>query len=45
MIPHERISPSARNLRNASARMPDTPFFQGEFGFCCLERSKELGMA
>jgi len=44
MVARERMSPSARKLRDAYARTPDAPFFQREFGYYCLERWKEQGM-
>ncbi|MGD1002689.1 MAG: uroporphyrinogen decarboxylase family protein [Candidatus Brocadiia bacterium] len=44
LLPRERMSPSARKLRDTYARKPDAPFLQREFGFFCLERWKEQGM-
>ncbi len=44
LLPRERMSLSARKLRDTYARKPDAPFFQREFGFFCLERWKEQGM-
>lgn len=44
MVPRERMSPSARKLRDAYACKPDAPFFQREFGYYCLERWKAQGM-
>jgi uroporphyrinogen decarboxylase len=44
LLPRERMSLSARKLRDTYARKPDAPFLQREFGFFCLERWKEQGM-
>ena len=44
MVPSERMTPSARKLRDAYARVPGAPLFKREFGFYCLERWKEQGM-
>ena len=44
LLPREKMSPSARKLRDTYARKPDAPFFQREFGYYCLERWKEQGM-
>jgi len=44
MVPRDAMTPSARKLRDAYARVPDAPLFQREFGYYCLERWYEQGM-
>ncbi len=44
MVPRERMTPSARLLRDTYARVPGVRLFRREFGFFCLERWKEQGM-
>jgi hypothetical protein len=44
MVPRERMTPSARKLRDTYAQTPGIPFFRREFGFYSLERWKEQGM-
>lgn len=44
MLPCDKMTPSARKLRDAYARIPGAPLFKREFGFYCLERWKEQGM-
>ena len=44
MVPRERMTPSARKLRDTYAQTPGIPFFKREFGFYSLERWKEQGM-
>jgi len=43
-VPREKMSPSARKLRDFYARVPDAPLFQKEFGYYCLERWYEQGL-
>jgi hypothetical protein len=44
MVPREKMSPSARKLRDTYARVPNASLFQREFGYYCLERWGEQGM-
>ena len=44
MLPREKMTASARKLRDTYARTPCEPLFRREFGFYCLERWKEQGM-
>ncbi len=44
MVPREKMTPSARKLRDTYARVPGVPLFRREFGFYCLERWQEQGM-
>ena len=44
MVPREKMSESARKLRDTYARAPGAPLFKREFGFYCIERWKEQGM-
>ena len=44
MVPRERMTESARKLRDTYAITPGIPLFRREFGFYCLERWKEQGM-
>jgi len=44
LVPRDQMTPSARKLRDAYARVPGAPLFRTEFGFYCLERWKEQGM-
>lgn len=44
MLPREKMSPGARKLRDAYARVPGAPLYRREFGFYSLERWKEQGM-
>lgn len=43
-VPRDRMTPAARKLRDAYARVPGAPLVRREFGFYCLERWKEQGM-
>jgi len=44
MVPREKMSLSARKLRDTYAITPGAPLFRKEFGFFSLERWKEQGM-
>lgn len=44
LVPRERMTPSARKLRDTYAKTPGIPLFRREFGFYSLERWKEQGM-
>lgn len=44
MVPREKMTESARKLRDTYAITPEAPLFKGEFGYYCLERWKEQGM-
>ena len=44
MVQRDRMTPSARKLRDTYACVPGAPLFKREFGFYCLERWKEQGM-
>lgn len=44
MVPRDAMTPGARKLRDAYARVPDAALFQREFGYYCLERWFEQGM-
>ena len=44
MAPRERMTESARKVRDTYAVVPGAPLFRKEFGFYCLERWKEQGM-
>jgi len=44
MVLRDRMTPSARRLRDTYARVPDAPLFQREFGYYCLERWMEDGV-
>jgi len=44
MTPRDRMTPAARKLRDAYARIPGAPFYQKEFGFYCLEAWAKQGM-
>ena len=44
MVPREKMTESARKLRDTYARTPGIPFFKREFGYYCLERWAEQGM-
>lgn len=43
-VPRDKMTASARKLRDAYARVPGAPLFKREFGFYCLDRWKEQGM-
>ena len=43
-VPRDRMTESARKLRDAYARVPGAPLFKREFGYYCLDRWKEQGM-
>jgi uroporphyrinogen-III decarboxylase len=44
LVPRDKMTSSARKLRDAYARIPGAPLFRREFGFYCLDRWKEQGM-
>ncbi|MBI2440002.1 MAG: hypothetical protein HYV35_01375 [Lentisphaerae bacterium] len=44
MVPRERMSPSARKLRDIYAITPGAPFLKAEMGFFALERWAREGM-
>ena len=44
MVPRDRMTASARKLRDTYAIVPGAPLFKREFGYYCLERWKEQGM-
>ena len=43
--PKEKMAPSARKIRETYAIAPNTPFLQREFGYFCLDRWYEQGLA
>ncbi|MCG3177982.1 MAG: hypothetical protein BIFFINMI_00305 [Phycisphaerae bacterium] len=45
MAPRERMSEGARKLRDAYNLVPDAPLYRREFGFYCMERWHEQGLA
>ena len=45
IVPRAQMVPSARKLRDTYARVPGIPLFRREFGYYCLERWREQGMA
>ncbi len=44
LVPRDKMTSSARKLRDTYARVPGAPLFRREFGFYCLDRWKEQGM-
>lgn len=44
MVPREKMTESARKLRDTYAITPEAPLFKCEFGYYCLERWEEQGM-
>ncbi|HAU39082.1 MAG TPA: hypothetical protein DCX07_15385, partial [Phycisphaerales bacterium] len=44
MLPREKMTPSARKLRDTYAVTPGAPLFRREFGYYCLERWYEQGL-
>ncbi|MBN2308300.1 MAG: hypothetical protein JXR94_04980 [Candidatus Hydrogenedentes bacterium] len=44
LVPRERMTASARKLRDIYARTPGAPFLRREFGFYCLERWYDEGL-
>jgi len=44
MVPREKMTESARRLRDTYAITPGAPFFKREFGYYCLERWAEQGL-
>ena len=44
MVEREKMTSSARKLRDAYARVPGAALFKREFGFYCLERWEAQGM-
>lgn len=44
MVPREKMTESARKLRDTYARVPGIPLFRREFGFYCIDRWKAQGM-
>jgi uroporphyrinogen decarboxylase len=44
MVPRDRMTPSARKLRDTYAISPGIPLFKREFGYYCLEAWAEQGM-
>jgi len=44
LVPRERMTESARKLRDTYAVTPGAPFFRREFGYFCLERWHEEGL-
>jgi uroporphyrinogen decarboxylase len=44
MVPREKMSESARKLRDTYACKPGIPLFKREFGYYCLEEWKKQGM-
>ncbi|HOF17659.1 MAG TPA: uroporphyrinogen decarboxylase family protein [Phycisphaerae bacterium] len=45
MLPREKMIPSARKLRDTYTITPGAPLFRREFGYYCLERWYEQGLA
>ena len=44
MVSPEKMTPSARKLRDTYAIKPGIPLFRREFGYYCLERWAEQGL-
>lgn len=44
MVARDQMTPGARKLRDAYAKIPGAPIYQREFGFYCLENWKEQGL-
>ncbi len=44
MVPRERMTPSARKLRDYYTITPGAPLFQKEFGYYCLDEWRAQGM-
>ncbi len=44
VAPRDKMTPAARKLRDAYARVPGAPLYQKEFGYYCLERWAQQGM-
>lgn len=40
MVPHDRMTPGVRKLRDTYAITPGAPLYQKEFGYLTLERWK-----
>ncbi|MFH1905741.1 MAG: uroporphyrinogen decarboxylase family protein [bacterium] len=45
MVSRNKMDMSTRKLRDTYSRKPNAPFFQREFGFYCLGKWKEQGLA
>jgi hypothetical protein len=44
LLPRDRMTDTARHLRDTYARTPGIPFVKREFGFYCMDRWQEQGM-
>ncbi len=44
MVPRERMTPSARRLRDTYAITPGAPFIRREFGYYCLDEWRKQGL-
>ncbi len=45
MVPRETMSPAIRKYRDTYARVPGAPLYRREFGYYCLDRWYEQGLA
>jgi len=45
LVPRAQMTPSARKLRDSYAITPGAPILQREFGYYCLERWFQEGLA